>query len=68
MFNDFEEEFLSLSIFLRSLIVVCICFFLSFVCTKSLYDPYQRVPNLVGGSFVDSQSSEFIDVVNPVSD
>lgn len=29
---------------------------------------YQRVPNLIGGSFVDSQSSEFIDVINPVSD
>lgn len=28
---------------------------------------YQRVPNLIGGKFVDSQSSEFIDVINPVS-
>ncbi|KAJ8529935.1 hypothetical protein K7X08_036770 [Anisodus acutangulus] len=26
-----------------------------------------RVPNLVGGSFVDSQSSEFIDVINPAT-
>ncbi|KAG5526134.1 hypothetical protein RHGRI_032420 [Rhododendron griersonianum] len=26
-----------------------------------------RVPNLIGGSFVDSQSSEFIDVINPAT-
>ncbi|KAK2983183.1 hypothetical protein RJ640_018528 [Escallonia rubra] len=26
-----------------------------------------RVPNLVGGNFVDSQSSEFIDVINPAT-
>lgn len=28
---------------------------------------YQRVPNLIGGAFVDSQSSASIDVINPVS-
>ncbi|KAI8532426.1 hypothetical protein RHMOL_Rhmol11G0213500 [Rhododendron molle] len=27
----------------------------------------KRVPNLIGGSFVDSQSSEFIDVINPAT-
>lgn len=27
----------------------------------------QRVPNLIGGSFVDSNSSDSIDVINPVS-
>nr|XP_016468906.1 PREDICTED: methylmalonate-semialdehyde dehydrogenase [acylating], mitochondrial-like [Nicotiana tabacum] len=26
-----------------------------------------RVPNLIGGSFVDSKSSEFIDVINPAT-
>jgi malonate-semialdehyde dehydrogenase (acetylating)/methylmalonate-semialdehyde dehydrogenase len=26
-----------------------------------------RVPNLIGGSFVDSQSSEFIDIINPAT-
>jgi malonate-semialdehyde dehydrogenase (acetylating)/methylmalonate-semialdehyde dehydrogenase len=26
-----------------------------------------RVPNLVGGSFIESQSSEFVDVVNPAT-
>ena len=26
-----------------------------------------RVPNLIGGSFVDSQSAEFIDVINPAT-
>ena len=28
---------------------------------------YQRVPNLIGGRFVDSQSFVSIDVLNPVS-
>lgn len=28
----------------------------------------QRVPNLIGGSFVDSHSSDSIDVINPVSE
>ena len=27
----------------------------------------QRVPNLIGGSFVDSKSSSFIDVINPAT-
>ncbi|GFS34528.1 aldehyde dehydrogenase 6B2 [Actinidia rufa] len=27
----------------------------------------KRVPNLIGGSFVDSQSAEFIDVINPAT-
>lgn len=27
----------------------------------------QRVPNLIGGTFVDSHSSDYIDVLNPVS-
>ncbi|KAL8255432.1 hypothetical protein R6Q59_033653 [Mikania micrantha] len=28
---------------------------------------YQRVPNLIGGCFVNSQSSDFIDVINPAT-
>jgi hypothetical protein len=28
---------------------------------------FQRVPNLIGGSFVESQSSSFIDVINPAT-
>lgn len=33
-----------------------------------LIELYQRVPNLIGGSFLESQSTELIDVVNPVSE
>lgn len=32
-----------------------------------IYYIYQRVPNLIGGRFVDSQSSASVDVINPVS-
>ena len=28
---------------------------------------YQRVPNLIGGTFVNSQAAASIDVINPVS-
>lgn len=40
-----------------------ICYFLvSFVLVF-----HQRVPNLIGGAFVDSKSPASIDVINPVS-
>lgn len=32
-----------------------------------LFSMLQRVPNLIGGRFIDSQSSSYIDVLNPVS-
>ncbi|MCD7457450.1 Methylmalonate-semialdehyde dehydrogenase [Datura stramonium] len=48
---------------------------LAFTCSTAIHDIVlhlliiipKRVPNLVGGSFVDSQSSEFIDVINPAT-
>jgi len=49
---------------LSNLYKIIIAFFISFFWFFLLY---QRVPNLIGGKFVDSQSSSTIDVINPVS-